>query len=75
MTAIFGQTKELDSQFFSTVQKYLDNAEGVKINFNKGENNKIVQQLFTADTIRIIKESGAYGTVIVEEIFDIKMGL
>ena len=72
MTASFGQTKKLDSQFFSTVQKYFDKVEGQKINFEKGENNKIVKQLFTADTIRINKEFGEYGSESVEEIFDIK---
>lgn len=72
MTTTFGQTKELDSQFFSTVQKYLDKVEGEKINFNKGENNKIVKQLFTPDTIRIYQEFGAYGSESVEEIFNIR---
>ena len=63
----YGQTNKnlLDHKFYSTFQKFLDNANGIKID----KEHKILFQQLTADTIRLtIKYED---NVTIAEFFDI----
>ena len=63
----YGQTNKnlLDDKFYSTIQRFLDNVKGIKIN----NEVKILNQQFTADTISVVSKKE--GTVWVMEYFDI----